>query len=552
MVTAKTYIAGIYVRLSNDDERAGESVSIENQRLLLTKYVEEQGWELREIYIDDGWSGTNFDRPALQRMLRDAREKRINLIIVKDLSRLGRNYIEVGRLTDETLPELGCRFIALNDSVDTLAGENDMMVYKNLFNEFFSRDTSKKVRAVKKACARSGKYMGTYAPYGYLKSPANKHVLIPDEELAPIVKNIFEMRGQGKGFRAIACALNEDKVPSPKEVYYRRAGRANPCNNNHLWNEVTVKKIIRNEVYIGHMVQGKVGTKSYKSRKIVNKPEEEWIRVENTHPPLIDPKTWDIVCALDDKKYKPRETASGNGNMFGGLLKCADCGYGMRYHAEKGVRKDGSPYQYISYQCSNYARSGKHACSVHTISEPTLIELLLHDIREKAQWVSYDEDRVVDYILRVKNKQSASLLGVYKKELDSALSRLAELERIVQSLYEDKVKGNIPDAMWKNLMQKYEQERADKSGRVPILRERVSGCEQQWEDVSRWAHTIRQYGNLESLDQETLLGLIDRIEVSEARREGGKRICGVQIFYRFVGDLGAMTPDVEARHGQAV
>lgn len=234
MITANTYSVGIYVRLSKDDERTGESISIENQKLLLTKYVEEQGWELREIFVDDGYSGTNFNRPSFQRMLHYAKNKTINLIIVKDMSRLGRNYIEVGRLTDEILPELGCRLIALNDSVDTFAGDNDMLVYRNLFNEFYSRDTSKKVRTVKKACAESGKYLGTYAPYGYQKSPDNKHVLIPDEELAPIVQKIFKLRCQGKGFRAIASLLNEERVPSPKEVYYRRKGTESPCNDNHL------------------------------------------------------------------------------------------------------------------------------------------------------------------------------------------------------------------------------------------------------------------------------------------------------------------------------
>jgi len=551
MITAKTYIVGIYVRLSKDDERAGESVSIENQKLLLTKYVEEQGWELKEIFTDDGYSGTNFNRPAFQRMLQDAKDKRINLILVKDLSRLGRNYIEVGKLTDETLPELGCRFIALNDSVDTFAGDNDMMVYRNLFNEFYSRDTSKKVRTVKKACAESGKYLGTYAPYGYKKSPDNKHKLIVDEELAPVIKRIFTLRCQGKGYRSIASILNEDRVPSPKEVYYQRKGGENTSSNG-LWNEVTLQKIIRNEVYIGHMVQGKTGTVSYKTHKIVGKPEEEWIRVENTHQPIIDSETWNTVCAIDEKKYKPRKTTGNGTNMFVGLLKCADCGSSMRFHAEKGTHKDGSPFSYNSFMCGNYARSGKHACTVHTIYESALTELVLHDIRAKAQLVACDEQSVIDQILRTKNKESIAYLATYKRELKASEARLVELENIVRSLYEDRVKGNIPDAMFKSLMPKYEQERIDKTESIKILREKVTSSERQWDDVSVWAGIIQKYIALETLESKILLELIDKIEVFEARRVDGKRICDVRIYYRFVGDISQAVQDVEARYGKAI
>lgn len=261
----KTYQAGLYLRLSKDDLRAGESVSIENQRLLLTKYITEQGWELKETYVDDGYSGTNFQRPGFQRMMRDAEDKIINVIVVKDLSRIGRNYIEVGKLTDETLPALGCRFIALNDSVDTMLGDNDMAVYRNLFNEFYSKDTSKKVRTVKKACMERGQFLGTYAPFGYMKDPLDKHHLIIDEETAHIVRRMFQMRCAGQSFRSIAVQFNGEHIPSPKEIYYRRAGRENPAKENGIWNESTVKVILRNEAYIGHMVQGKSGTISYKN-----------------------------------------------------------------------------------------------------------------------------------------------------------------------------------------------------------------------------------------------------------------------------------------------
>lgn len=253
--------AGIYVRLSNEDARAGESVSIENQKLLLTKHVKEQGWELVEIYCDDGFSGTNQNRPALQRMLADVRQGLINVVLIKDLSRLGRNYLEVGNLAEVFLPQHGCELISLNEKLD------DMMVFRNWFNEQHSKEASKKVKAVRKMCAQSGKFLGSYAPYGFMKSPDNKHKLVIDEQTAPTVRKIFELRAQGMGFRAIAVYLNEQNIIPPRDYYYQIRGGENPANVNHLWNENTLKVILRNEAYIGNTVQAKVGTVSYKNHK---------------------------------------------------------------------------------------------------------------------------------------------------------------------------------------------------------------------------------------------------------------------------------------------
>ena len=264
----KTYNVGIYCRLSNDDERNGESVSIENQKLLLQSYVRQRGWNEIAVYCDDGYSGTNFDRPGVKRLIEDAKAKKINLILVKDLSRFGRNYIEFGQYTDYLFPSLGCRFIALNNGIDTMSdnGSTDVMCFLNLFNEFYSRDTSKKVKAVKRACAESGKFMGTYPAYGYKRDPEDKHHLVIDEETAPTVRRIFAMRAAGTGFRAIAVTLNEEGVLPPGALYYQRKGRSDPRNVNHKWAETTVKALIRSEVYIGNMVQGKTGTLAYKSR----------------------------------------------------------------------------------------------------------------------------------------------------------------------------------------------------------------------------------------------------------------------------------------------
>ena len=269
----KTYKVGVYVRLSKEDSRAEESVSIENQKLMLTKHVKEMGWELQEIYQDDGFSGTNQNRPAFQRMIADVRQGLINTILIKDLSRLGRNYLEVGNLAEVFLPGHGCELISLNEKLD------DMMVFRNWFNEQHSKTTSSKVRAARRICAENGKYLGTYAPYGYLKDPNNRHRLVIDENTAPIVRMIFNARASGMAYRAITMKLNEDGVTSPRGYYYQSKGRKNPCKTSGLWSETSIKDIMRNEVYIGNLVQCKAGTVSYKNSKRIGKPTDEWIRV---------------------------------------------------------------------------------------------------------------------------------------------------------------------------------------------------------------------------------------------------------------------------------
>jgi DNA invertase Pin-like site-specific DNA recombinase len=546
------YTAGLYLRLSKDDERAGESVSIENQRLLLVRHAEERGWEIKETYIDDGWSGTTMQRPAFQRMMRDAEEKRINLIAVKDLSRLGRNYIEVGRLTEETLPMLGCRFVALNDSVDSLIGDNDMMVYRNLFNEFYSKDTSKKVRAVKQACMRQGKFLGTYAPFGYKKDPLDKHRLVIDEETAHIVRRMFGMRCAGQSYRGIALAFNEERIPSPRDLRYRRQGKENPYHGNNLWNDSTVKAIVRSEVYMGHMVQGKYGTASYKNRKLLSKPKEEWVRVENTHEPIIGPDEWETARMLDEKGYKPRAAAKGERSVYAGILKCGDCGFNMRAHYDRGTHKDGGAYTRTNFICGNYGRSGKAACSAHVIRESVLTELILGTIREHANKVVCDEKRVIAGIMKARNRESAAVLASCKAELKAAESRLAQLDNIIKTLYEDRVAGVVTESVFGNLMQKYESERKIKSENAAILRARASEEEKRRCDTGSWLDIIRKHTDPETLSKETLLELVDSVEVFEPRKIDGKRVCRIKVVYRFVGDVGETLSETEDPDGKAV
>jgi DNA invertase Pin-like site-specific DNA recombinase len=318
--------AGIYCRLSNDDERFGESVSIENQKQLLQKYVAEQGWNEVETYVDDGYSGVNFDRPAVKRMLEDAKSGRIDIIVCKDLSRFGRNYIEIGQFTDYLFPQIGCRFIALGNGVDTVSASsnNDMMGFLNLFNEFHSRDTSKKVRAVKKAYAEQGKYLAAIPPLGYKKNPQDKNTLVVDEDTAPIIRRIFNLRSTGMGYHQIALTLNAESIPIPLDIHYAKKGKPNPNRCNHAWSANGVKVIIRNEVYIGNMVNGKSSTLSYQNQKLQHKPKEDWVRVEGTHEAIISREIWDLCAALDKERYIRHERAEYAPSVLTGLVNCAN------------------------------------------------------------------------------------------------------------------------------------------------------------------------------------------------------------------------------------
>ena len=533
---------GIYCRLSRDDERAGESVSIENQKEMLTRYVMEQGWTLYSTYCDDGVSGTTFDRPGFNKLVQDARDGKINIALCKDLSRLGRDYIEAGKYTDIVFPSLGCRFIALNDGVDTARKNDEMiMILKNVMNDLYARDTSSKIKAVKRSSFQAGKYVGCYAPYGYVKSPEDKHVLVIDPATAPVVKRIFDLRCQGFGYRKIAATLNADKIPTPRDYYYLQSGSPNPRGETPFWSDMTVKAILRNEVYLGHMVQNKTGNVSYKVRKQVGKPQSEWIRVEGTHEPLISREVWDLVRTIEQKQRRNRTAKDGTVHLFSGILFCMDCGSVMRHHGDYHKCKDGTPVKstYESYLCNRYCSSGKGSCTAHTMNQKTLIQVVLMDIRTKAMWAQNDPGSLVAQIQTQRKAASDEQMKQTKILLAAIEKRLGELNKLVQSIYEDKVLGRIPEAVCVQLMNQYEAERADKLEQKVRLSEELEAYQQETDDVQQWMHLIRDYSQLTELDRPTLLRLVNRIEVSENKIEDGRKVRDIKIYYNFVGYIEA-------------
>ena len=531
MAAEKEHKVGIYVRLSNEDARAGESVSIENQKLILTKHVKENGWELIDTYIDDGFSGTNQNRPALQKMLADVRSKRINTLLIKDLSRLGRNYLEVGNLAEVLLPEHGCELISLNEKVD------EMMVFRNWLNEQHSKDTSKKVRAVKRMCAKDGKFIGSMPPFGFCRDPENKHRFVIDEPAAAIVRKIFQLRAEGKGYKTISYHLNEAGIISPNEYFYQQKNSQNPRATLRSWSDATIRLLLNNEVYIGNMVQGKSGTVSYKNSKLIKKAKEDWIRSDGTHEGIIPLELWECTRKIGEKRYQPRPQKNGDVSIFSGILVCADCGYKMRLHNKRRTRADGSLYGRTCFICGSYARCGKTACTTHLIGENDLMAIVAEQIRSHAQMVQCDEERIVREILRQQNDETETERANFQSELKSHKNRLPMLNRLIEKLYEDRLVGTVPETVFRNLIQKYEQERVERQNAAQALEKKIRSVKQNTNNATRWAGLIKPYARLETLDAQTIVLLVDRIAIGDTYTLQGKKTQDVKIIYNYVGDI---------------
>ena len=531
------YNVGIYVRLSQEDMRAGESLSIENQKLILTKYVTEQGWNIENIYVDDGYSGTDFNRPGVSRLLEDTKTGKINLIIVKDLSRFGRNYIHVGQYIDYIFPTYNIRFIALSDNVDTTNKDTsamDMMPIVNLFNEWHAASTSKKIKAVIEANCKAGKYRATAAPYGYVKGDDEKHLPVIDEPAASVVRRIFEMRSQGISPRHIADKLNEEKIPIPSDYYYARLGKPNPRRTSHMWSADTVKQIVRNPTYLGHLVQMRPTTISYKNHKVVKRPEEEIIVIKNTHEPLVSQETWDKIREIERSVSQGKKTKSGFVAPLSGLMFCADCGEKMRLsfnNTTNGSKKKPRKYIRHNFNCGRYNRNGKLACNSHYIKMKDINALILADIRSMATLVLENEDAARQHFLFKKEQINSRQTAEEQKQLHNGKYRLAELEKLIPSIYEDKVLGKIPEDVCVSLLEKYQAEQKVLSEDVEQLEAKLNALKQDENDVEEFIKRLKKYTNVQELTREMCLELIEYITVDEYAKDRPREI---HIYYKLL------------------
>lgn len=542
----KQYKVGIYCRLSVDDASnsakaksyipGDESVSIENQYEILSKFVMLNGWIEVKTYRDDGYSGGNFQRPGFLEMLKDARHGLINLILVKDLSRLGRDFVEVGRYTDVIFPSLGCRFVSVLDCLDSEGDITDMLHFRSLMNDYHLKDLSGKIKSVLYAKKKSGQYLTAYAPYGYRKSDEDKHRLVVDEEAAAVVREIYRMRCSGMAYGKIAAALNAKSILSPRWHWELHYGKRGSCKYSKLWTYAAVKNILNDTVYLGTITQNHTGTRSYKDRTMIRKPETEWIRHENAHEAIIEPEVWEAVQEKNRAvKQQVTNHAAPLPALFTGKLVCAGCGHPLVATRETQRRKNGTAKRYVSYICSHFLTTGRSACSWHRIYEISLKTLVLNEIRAQSQAVVQDENAVLDKLKRQILSQSAAKQENSRQEISRLRRRTGELEHMTAKLYEDKVSGAINSDTFSVLIQKSEQERIQKTARLEVLLAEEQKVRQEVENIHQWAGLIRRYLDLQELDREIVEELIDHIEIGERSVIDGQRHQDIKIFYRFVG-----------------
>ena len=517
----KHYIAGLYYRLSQEDERQGESVSIDNQRAILRKYAEERRFEIHDEYIDDGVSGTTFQRPGVQRLLDDAKTGIINTIIVKDLSRFGRNYIEVGQYVDYVFPAFGIRFIAIQDNVDTEnrdSGAMEMMPIMNVFNEWHAANTSKKIRAVRRSNAKEGIYTAKKASYGYKMGTDKKRVPVIDEETAPIVKRIFEMYASGMSPRKISEVLNLEGISSPATYAYTQSGQRPKPNVVGLWTAVTIREMLNKIIYIGHMPQLRWTSLSYKNHKRFRKDESEWTVVYNNHDPIISQELWDRVQERKKSVAQGRKTKIGYTHPLSGFLFCADCGNKMKLCtsvSRKGTRL-------YHFDCGYHIRYGKAYCFSHYITASALEEIVLGDIREMAQRIVLDEKAIREDFIRHNTELADKAIKTAKKELQAKRKRVEELSRLMQVAYEDRVRGKMPEDICIGFIQKYSEEQKKLEAEIEALEAKLTDTENTIQSADEFMRNIKKYLEAPELTREMCYELIDRIIVGGSPKTTGK------------------------------
>lgn len=525
-----TGITALYCRLSQDDGNVGDSDSIINQKKILAEYAERNGYTPYQFYIDDGFSGTNFERPQFKQMIEDAKKGTVKRIICKDLSRFGRDYIKVGLYTEFIFPDKDIHFIAVNDDVDSnVQKDNDLAPFKNLFNEWYARDTSKKIKAVKKAKGLEGEHISCVAPYGYRKNPDNPKEWLIDEESAEVVREIFRLCVDGYGPRRIANILTERKILIPS-AYALEKGYAvrniipkNPCQ----WSSTVVVDVLERMDYLGHTVNFKTHRKSYKQKKKIENDKSEWKIFENTHEPIIDKSTFDIVQKIRANRKRP--TKMGEMPMFSGILYCADCGKKLSFH-----RRANDPDTKHNFVCSNY-RSDTHNCSMHYIRNVVVEQLVLENLREVVSYVKAYEDEFVQMVMDADIKQKSKELAKKKRVLSDKEKRYTQLDGLFQRIYEDNVSGKLPDERFVKLSQGYEAEQKDLQSEIEALRMELSQEEQQSVNVKSFLSTVKKYTEIPELTSEIVHEFIDRIIVHEADKSSGKRIQEIEIIYNHIG-----------------
>ena len=549
-------ITALYCRLSRDDGMDGDSNSIANQKKMLTKYAKENGFENTRIYVDDGFTGTNFNRPGFQKMLDDMDAGYVTTLIIKDMSRLGRDYLQVGYYTESYFPDRDIRFIAINDGVDSLNGEDELVPFRNVMNEMYARDISRKVRSAHRTRGRLGEPLGQ-PPFGYMKSPENKKKWIIDPEAAEVVRKIFRLRLEGNGLEAIARILQDDGHLNCTAYWQSKGigrGGKKTQPNPYKWKHSTVVNILRRQEYCGDVINFKTSSKSFKNRKRIDNDPEDWAIFRNVHEPIISRDEFELVQkSLQATKRRPPKPENGEMSMFSDLLYCADCGKKLWYHTNSANRN------IHFFTCSNYVKDYRGTCQTrHYVRADALEQVVLLELARLTRYLKQDEDALIELLAKKSEKTALQEQKLIQDELQRSIVRNDTVARLFEKLYEDNVLGKVTDEWFMQLSQKYEAERVTLKQKINDLQNKLNNMDHHHKDREQFISIIRKLLKMQTLTPTILRELIDHIDVYETEGSGKERTQRIVIFYRFVGYLelprDAVDPNYKAdlRRGVAV
>lgn len=532
MSTTSQKITALYCRLSQEDMREGESLSIENQKFILKKYAEEHGFFNCKFYVDDGYSGASTERPAYKEMMNDVENERVSTVIVKDQSRLGRDYLQTGLLMEITFPQYDVRFIAVNDGVDSINGVNDFAGIKNYFNDLYARDTSKKIRAVQRAKGERGERVGTTIPYGYMKDPVNPKQIIPDPETAPIVKRIFEANASGAGIIKICDMLTREKILSPSVYTFQRDGNrsGNPdMDRPYHWSHTTVRKMLSNQVYCGDTINFKTFSKSNKLKKRIKNAPENILIFPDTHEAIIDRKTFDLV----QKHFEGRKRPDKQGEMdkYAGILYCGECGSRLYLHRAKMMKPELN-----NFMCGGYQRRTTD-CTSHYIRESVLDKIVLENLKEMTAYARENADEFYEMAAQNGRAEAKKFSKSSEQERKQIETRIAQIDNTIRCLYEDRVVGRITPERYDSLSAGYEAEQIEFREKLMALENQLTKLDLQNKYIGEFIERAKEYIEMPKLTAELLRVFIRRIEVFE-KPEKYSRTCGnmIVIHYTFEYD----------------
>lgn len=534
----KKYIAALYCRLSKDDGSTNESMSIYSQKAMLKQYAEQNNIAVYDYYVDDGYSGTNFERPAFKKMITDIENGKINCVITKDLSRLGRNYLESGAYIEMYFPQKNVRYIAITDGIDTINSyEFDIMPFKNILNEMYAKDTSKKVKSALKSRMKEGTYIGSKAPFGFKKDPDDKHRLIIDERVKPIIELVYELCLEGKGTQLISQEMMKRKIPRPSS-FLENADKLYGLTeeNKYKWTHRMILSILRDPVYCGNMERNKRPTLSFKNRKRLYVPKEDRIVVKDTHEGIVSEEVWTQVQQMLDKRKNTNKSGITYDNIFKGLVKCPDCNYALTPKKDYRLNKKDT-IDFVHFSCSGYKKYGVKACTSHRINARDLYDVVLEDIQYHGQMALSSRE---DFVMKIAEKIDKDKVDERKdktEKLNSSKIKLKDLDKAFEKLYEDRLSESISERNFNLMNEKLSRQQEKLIEEIDLLEEEIKEIADTEENCEQFVENISKFAKIKELNRYILNQVIDKIYVYDKEEVDGEIKQKVEIHYKFIGKL---------------